>query len=144
MGQSHPPSAAELGRLAERAEPDRIAGARLTLSILEPRSDVCRGQVHVDQVDWENARAELRIWLAPQSRGKGLARSALSAAAGWLLHSCGLERAQILSEPANQQMIAAAQAAGFTREGVLHGYARGRAGRVDAVVLSLLRADLRS
>jgi RimJ/RimL family protein N-acetyltransferase len=144
MGQSRPPSAAELGRFAERAEPDRIAGARLTLSVLERGSDVCRGQVHVEQVDWDGARAELRIWLAPQSRGKGLARSALSLAGGWLLRSCGLERVQILADPENEAVIAAAESAGFVREGVLHGYARGRGARVDAVVLSLLPGDLRS
>ena len=140
MGQSRPPSAAELGRLAERAEADRTAGARLTLTVLEPASDVCRGQLHVDQVDWDGARAELRIWLAPQSRGKGLATSALRLAGGWLLRSCGLERVQILADPENQPMIAAAESAGFVREGVLRGYARGPTGRIDAVVLSLLPA----
>src|SRR5436305_1982154 len=75
-----------------------------------------------------------------RARGEGLATSALRLAGGWLLRSCGLERVQILADPENQPMIAAAESAGFVREGVLRGYARGPTGRIDAVVLSLLPA----
>src|SRR5260221_9578388 len=74
MGEPRPPSGAELGRLAERAAADRAAGRGMTLTIVGPGSEECVGQVNVHQVDWDNARAELGIWVAPQERDRGLAR----------------------------------------------------------------------
>ncbi len=62
LGLVRPPSGAELGRREERAATERAAGALLTLTILEPGSDVCRGQIDVHAVDWDHLRAELGIW----------------------------------------------------------------------------------
>jgi RimJ/RimL family protein N-acetyltransferase len=142
MGEERPPSGAELGRRAERAEADRVIGQGLTLTILEQGEDTCRGQLHVDHVDWDNSRAELGIWVAPARRGHGLARRALALTATWLLRECGFERVQVLVEPGNERMIAAARAAGFKFEGVLRGYLRERGARTDAAALSLVRRDL--
>ena len=69
--------------------------------------------------------------------------AAVTRAARWLLGPCGLERVAVLTETDNEPMIRAALAAGFSREGVLRGHTRERGRRVDAVVLSLLPADLR-
>jgi RimJ/RimL family protein N-acetyltransferase len=142
MGEERPPSGAELGRLSERAAEDRAAGRGVTLTVLVPGSDVCQGQINVHHVDLLNARAELGIWLAPQARGRGLARGALQLAAEWLLREAAFERIQILTEPDNERMLRAAQAAGFQREGLLRGYLRERGARVDVVVLSLVLGDL--
>jgi RimJ/RimL family protein N-acetyltransferase len=144
MVEERPPSAAELGRRAERAEADRAAGTNLTLTIVEPGDDTCRGQIYVHQVDWDNARAELAVWVSPQRRGRRLARRGLALAAEWLLRECGLERVQVLTEPDNESMIRAAKGAGFSNEGLLRGYMRDRGERIDAAVLSLVRGDLRS
>jgi RimJ/RimL family protein N-acetyltransferase len=144
LGEDRPPSGAQLGRRAERELAERADGTHATLTILEPGSDVCRGQVDVHRIDWENARAELGIWLAPQVRGRGLGARALKLAAVWLLTDCGLERLQVLTEPDNEPMIRAAQAAGFSREGVLRGYERERGHRVDMAIMSLLPSDLRT
>src|SRR5438105_10086864 len=65
MGEERPPSGAELGRLAERATADRAGGRGVTLTISRPGSDVCGGQLNVHHADWENARVELGLWLAP-------------------------------------------------------------------------------
>lgn len=142
LGEERPPSGAELGRRAERELADRAAGTHATLTILEPGSDVCLGQVDVHELDRDNGRAGLRIWLAPQVRGRGLGRRALRLAAVWLLRDCGLERVQLLTEPGNRPMIHAAQAAGLTFEGVLRGYTLERGERVDVAVMSLLPSDL--
>jgi RimJ/RimL family protein N-acetyltransferase len=142
FGEERPPSGAELGRLAERAEGDRVAGRGLTLTITEPGDDTCRGQINVHHVDWENARAELGLWVAPTRRGSGLGRRALVLVAGWLLRDRGFQRVQIMTEPDNERMIAAAGAAGFNFEGVLRGYTRERGARIDNAVLSLVRGDL--
>ena len=137
-GDDRPPSGAELGRLAEREAADREIGERATLTILEPGSDTCRGQIRVHPVDWDQSRAEVGIWLAPQVRGRGLGRRALRLAGGWLLGPCGLARIELLTEPGNAPMIRAAGAAGFAREGILREYLRKRGKGVDVVIMSLI------
>jgi RimJ/RimL family protein N-acetyltransferase len=142
MGEERPPSGAELGRREERAATERAVGTQLRLTILEPGSDVCRGQVQVHEVDWDNQRAELAIWLAPQVRGRGLAGPALRLAAAWVLGSTELERLQIMSAPDDEPTIRAARGAGFAHEGVLRGYWRVGDRRADVVVLSVLAGEL--
>lgn len=142
MGEERPPSGAELGRREEQAAAERAAGMHLTLTVLEPGSDICRGQIYVHDLDWDHGRAELGMWLAPQVRGHGLAGRALRLAGRWLLEECGLERVQIVTEPDNEPMIHAARAAGFRYEGMLRRYRREGSGRVDVAMMSLLPSDL--
>jgi RimJ/RimL family protein N-acetyltransferase len=93
--------------------------------------------------DWENGRAEIGIWVAPQIRGQGMARRSLRLATRWLFEACRLERIAMLAEPDNEPMLRSARAAGFVDEGVLREYARERGKRVDMAVLSLIPEDLR-
>jgi ribosomal-protein-alanine N-acetyltransferase len=143
LGEERPPSGAQLGSRFERAAVDRAAGVRAALAVLEPGSDRCRGDLLVYQFDWNHLRAELGLWLAPQVRGRGYATHALRLAADWLFSACGLERLQVLTHPDNEAMLAAAQSAGFVREGMLRQYERGPRGRVDLTILSLLTQDLK-
>lgn len=141
-GEDRPPSGAELGRLAEREWADRNAGERAALTILEPGSDTCRGQIRVQPVDWDQSRAEIGIWLAPQARGRGLGRGALRLAGGWLIGPCRLARVEFVVEPDNAAVIRAAKAAGFVREGILREYVRKRGKGVDVAIMSLIPEDL--
>ncbi len=141
-GEDRPPSGAELGRAAEREAADRAIGERATLTILQAGTDTCRGQIRVHPVDWDQSRAEVGIWLAPQVRGRGIGRGALRLAGSWLLGSAGLARLELLAEPDNAPMIRAAQAAGFVREGVLREYLRKRGQGVDVVIMSLIPGDI--
>jgi RimJ/RimL family protein N-acetyltransferase len=141
MGEARPPSGAELGRRAERAEADRLSGSAVTMTIADG-DDICCGQVYVFGVDWDNLRAELGIWVSPGRRGSRLAPGALRLVGEWLLRDCGLERVQILTEPDNEAMLRAARRAGFSHEGVLRGYVRANDRRIDAATLSLVRRDL--
>lgn len=153
MGTPRPPSAAELGRRAERAEHDRVSGRAISLTIVEPPEDTCVGQIDVHRLDWENRRAELGIWVSAGRRGRGLARRGLALAGPWLLRETGLERLELLTQPDNERLQRSARAAGFQFEGILRGYyrafeglprrlIRGRDARVDMAVLSLVRRDL--
>ena len=142
LGREQPPSGAELGSRAEQATDARATGTETVLTILEPGSDACRGQVYFKRFDWEHMRAEVGIWLAPQVRGRGYASASLKLASGWLFDACKLERVQLLTHPDNEPMIAAARDAGFVHEGVLRGYERARGRRVDLVSMSLLPSDL--
>lgn len=142
LGEDKPPSGAELGRRQERADADRAHGTRVTFTVVEPPADVCRGQVNVHHTDWDNQRAELGLWLAPQVRGRGWAPAALALACQWLFSACGFERLQLVTEPDNEPMIRAARRAGFVAEGTLRGYLVERGKRIDVVILSLLAGDL--
>jgi [ribosomal protein S5]-alanine N-acetyltransferase len=141
-GEDRPPSGAELGNRAEREPAARAAGEQATFSIVEPGADTCQGQVRVGGVDWDNARAQLAIWLAPQARGRGLGRRALRLVGGWVLGTCSMARLELLAQPDNAALIGAAAAAGFIREGLMRGYERKRGTRVDVVIMSLIPADL--
>lgn len=142
IGEDRPPSGAELGRAAEREALERAAGERATLTIVEPGSDTCRGQIRVHPVDWDQSRAEVGIWLVPQVRGRGLGGRALRLAGEWLIGPCRVARVELFIEPDNAQMIRAAQDAGFSREGVLREYLRRRGKGVDMTVMSLIPAEV--
>lgn len=141
LGEERPPSGAQLGRRAELAETERRAGVALTFAVVG-QDDVCRGEVRVHSLDWQNLRAELSIWIAAGHRGRGLGRGALALAGRWLLGEACLERVGLMSAPADSALIGAAQAAGFHREGLLRGYVIENDERVDRVALSLVPRDL--
>ena len=142
LGHLRPPSGAELGRRSDGEAAERRAGLGVRLTIVAPGADACLGQLDVHRVDWEHGRAELGIWVAPGARGRGLAGGALRLAGRWLCEVCGLERLELLTEPDNEPMIAAATAAGFVPEGILRAYARERGRRLDLAIMSLLPSDL--
>jgi RimJ/RimL family protein N-acetyltransferase len=142
--EERPPSGAALGRRAESDYADRAAGSRATLTVCADGSDVCVGQITVHHIDWEHARGELSMWIAPGWRGRGIGATALRLASTWLLQRCGLERLQLLVEPDNVAMLRAAAHVGFVNEGILHSHLRQGGVRVDVVVVSVLRSDLGS
>lgn len=146
LGSERPPSGAELGRRVEGEAGARAAGAGAWLTIIDgtstSTSDICRGQVEVSDVDWDHLRAAVSIWVAPADRGRGLGAGALALAGRWLLEVCGMMRVELLAQPDNRALARAAGNAGFVAEGVLRGYRRRGGRRIDAAVLSLIRADL--
>src|SRR5437660_6072926 len=56
LGMERPPSGAQLGSRMEEAPARLSTGAGLTLTILEGESDDCRGQIDVQDVDWDHRR----------------------------------------------------------------------------------------
>jgi RimJ/RimL family protein N-acetyltransferase len=142
LGLARPPSGAELGRRVEGGPSDRALGTALWLTIVQAGADDCIGQLDVHDVDWDHSRAELGIWTAPAHRCRGVSAEALRLAGGWLLSECGLARVQLVTDPDNLAMVAAARRAGFAEEGVLRGYLRERGQRVDVTMLSLVAGDL--
>jgi RimJ/RimL family protein N-acetyltransferase len=138
LGLVRPPS----GGRVEGGPSDRATGTALWLTIVQAGGDECIGQLDVHDVDWGHSRAELGIWTAPAQRGRGVAADALRLIGRWLISECGLARVQIVTDPDNVAMVAAARRAGFSEEGVLRGYLRERGQRVDVTMLSLVADDL--
>ncbi len=91
LGERRPPSGAALGSRAEGAAEELEAGRAVVFTILEAGGDVCLGEVRVDEVDWQDGRARLAVWVAPAFRGRGYAGRSARLARGWLSQSCGLE-----------------------------------------------------
>jgi RimJ/RimL family protein N-acetyltransferase len=145
LGLVRPPSGAELGRRVEASAAERAAGTELWLTILDATGgDECRGQLDVGDVEAEQRRATLTIWIAPRDRGRRLGSAALALAGHWLITDCGLERVELQTDPGNRALHRAAMTAGFVSEGVLRGYVLGRDGRRrDVEVLSLIGSSRR-
>jgi RimJ/RimL family protein N-acetyltransferase len=61
------------------------------LTIVEPGTNDCRGRVEVDEFDWERGSARLRVWVAPQLRGRGAEQRAAELTAEWLRASMGID-----------------------------------------------------
>ena len=147
LGEARPPSGADLGRASEEAAQKLEAGVRAQLTITEAASDVCIGVVTISEIDWEHARGEIQVWVAPALRGRGYARAALRLAAAWAFETWGIARLTALVEPDNVMMHRAAAAAGFRHEGTFNSYRPARRGRrdgrrIDLDVLALIPTDL--
>ncbi len=91
MGLAKPPSGAELGSEVENAERERRSGNSVKLTMVEPGANDCRGRVEIDQIDWEHGSARLRVWAAPQVRGRDYEQRAAELASAWLRSDAGLE-----------------------------------------------------
>ena len=90
LGLQKPPTAAQLGSEVENAEARRLAGTTIKLTIVEPGGNDCLGRVEVDDLDWGRGSASVRVWVAPQLRGRGYEQRAAELAGEWLRVAVGL------------------------------------------------------
>jgi RimJ/RimL family protein N-acetyltransferase len=85
--------------------------------------------------------AHVGYWTAPAVRGRGLTSDALRTLTGWFLRDRGAVRVELVVEPANIGSIRVAEAAGFTREGLLRQRWVIRGRRADVAMYSMLASD---
>lgn len=95
LGLPRPPTGAQLGSQVDEAQDVRLAGTGVRLTIVEPGSNDCRGRVEVDGIDWERGSATVRVWVAPQLRGRGYERRAAELAGVWLRERVGLHELSV-------------------------------------------------
>ena len=70
----------------------------------------------------EETAASTGYWIARDARGRGIATEALRLVSGWVLTELGVERLELVTEPANLASQRVAEKAGFQREGLLRRY----------------------
>lgn len=85
--------------------------------------------------------AHVGYWTVPAVRGRGLASDALRTLTGWFLHEVGTARVELVVEPTNVGSVRVAEAAGFTREGLLRQRFVLRGRRADVAMYSMLPSD---
>jgi [ribosomal protein S5]-alanine N-acetyltransferase len=123
----------------DRQQEARDAGRRLMLAIAEGERLV--GTIEVDLANAGMGRGELGYWVMADSRNRGVARRAIRALAAYAFAELNLARVEMLIEPHNPASCRAAEAAGFTREGLLRSFLEFEDQRHDLVMYSLLPGD---
>jgi RimJ/RimL family protein N-acetyltransferase len=116
-------------------------GRELALAIVDGE-DRLLGALGISNFDWDDMKAEIGYWMAPEARHRGIGARATRMLAEWALTSLGLERLELLAHPENEGSQRLAERAGFTREGTLRRYRRRHGVREDLVMFSLLAEDL--
>jgi len=81
-------------------------------------------------------------WTVPSARARGIATHAVRLASTWALRDAGRARVEAWVEPGNAASLRVLARAGFTREGVLRNFLQIGGQRSDAVVCSLIAADV--
>jgi RimJ/RimL family protein N-acetyltransferase len=110
---------------------------------------VLRGEERLGFVSWRKQQTAMTsycwnigVGILPEVRGLGYGTEAQRILAEYLFAHTQVNRVEAMTEVTNTAEQWALQKAGFTREGVLRGYAF-RDGRWrDAVVFSVLRSDI--
>jgi RimJ/RimL family protein N-acetyltransferase len=105
IGMAKPPTGAQLGREVEQELEERLAGRSVKLTIVEPSANDCRGRVDIDTFDWERRTASMRIWAAPQVRGRGYEQRAAELASRWLFDNVALESVVVTVDGADTHTL---------------------------------------
>jgi RimJ/RimL family protein N-acetyltransferase len=127
-----------------RVESDRQRreGLGIHFLVFDAAGSELLGSIGMHELDWEERRASIGYWTAAAARQRGVATRGVRELSRWALAELGLARVQIFADVVNERSQKVAERAGFTREGVLRSFSELDGRRYDAVVFSLLPADL--
>jgi RimJ/RimL family protein N-acetyltransferase len=120
---------------------DLASGRELALAVVDT-DDRLLGALGISNFDWTDLKAEIGYWMAADVRRRGIGARATRLLAVWALTTLGLERLELLANPANEASQRLAERAGFSREGTLRLYRRRHGVREDLVMFSLLAEDV--
>jgi RimJ/RimL family protein N-acetyltransferase len=94
-------------------------GTGLPLAVTDVGTGAVVGAVHLHLRGRELGGGEIGYWTAPHARGRGVASRAARLLSDWAFRELGLARVGVLVAVGNAASQAAAEKAGFEREGVL-------------------------
>jgi ribosomal-protein-alanine N-acetyltransferase len=125
---------------AERAG----AGMGIEAVIADEDSGAYLGSIGIRRAARDEGRWNVGYLVSPSARGGGVALRALQALSAWAFAELGALRLELVVEPDNAPSRRVAEKAGFHREGLLRSYLEIRGERRDALMYSLLPADVDS
>jgi len=92
--------------------------------------------------DVDQGRASLGYWVVPSQRRRGAARAALAALTRWASGPpLAIPRLELYVEPWNEASVRTAEAAGYTREGLLRQWQEVEGARRDMYIYSAVGGD---
>ncbi len=124
------------GQAAELAE-----GAAAPFAVTDRTTGDLLGSAGLVGIDWEQDVGEVGYWVAAHARRLGVATRAVRLVSRWAFDALGIERMELMTDPANVASQGVAERAGYTREGLLRAYRVYRGARADLVMFSLLPGD---
>ena len=121
---------------------DRLAqGAGYSFAIADAATDEAVGQIGLWTREIGAGRAWTGYWVGPRFRRRGYLTAALGTLTGWALGRREVERLQLVVEPWNEGSWRAAEACGYTREGLLRGWQRVGDRRRDMYLYAISPAE---
>ncbi|WP_199583083.1 GNAT family protein [Blastococcus sp. TF02-9] len=117
----------------------REDGVGFSFAIAEAATDRAVGQVGLWLAELPAGRASAGYLVAPASRGRGYARSALLTVTTFAWTVPGLHRVQLYVEPSNEASVRTARGAGYEPEGLLRSYLEIGGRRRDMLVFGAVR-----
>ncbi len=105
-----------------RAPPGETGG-EYTFVILERGGEVLLGGCGLNQLDWQNRRANLGYWIRRSSWGRGVAAGAARLVAEFGFRELQLDRIEIIAATENIASQRVAEKIGSAREGIARGAA---------------------
>lgn len=131
--------ARDVGAYIRRQRGRAVNGQGFQFVVVDNSSGSPVGQVGLTFVESSHERASVGYWIAPQRRQRGFATAALRTITRWALRDTEIQRLELYVEPWNEGSWRAAEAAGFTREGLLRRWEHVGPERRDMYMYSLLR-----
>jgi len=118
------------------------AGTDLPTLIVDPVDARLLGAVGLHNIDPESGRCSAGYWVAAAERGRGVAQRALRLLCEYAVRELRVHRVELWIEPENVASLRVAEAAGFTREGLLRSFMSIAGERRDMLMYSLLPTEL--
>ena len=118
------------------------ADGEYSFAIIERASGRFVGATGINQLEKAALRANLGYWLRTSANGRGYATRATKLVARWAFESQGLERIEIVAATGNLASQRVAERVGATREAIARNRLRVHGVQHDAVVFSLIPADV--
>jgi RimJ/RimL family protein N-acetyltransferase len=101
-----------------RDAPERArAGRGVELAICALDADAFLGSLSLHSFACKHQRCELGFWIAPQARGRGLARAAIASALSWAFDDLAIARMEMTTIHDNAATRVIARRSGFREEG---------------------------
>jgi RimJ/RimL family protein N-acetyltransferase len=144
VGVDEDPTAGSVRARIASSEDRRRAGEILELALADPGSDTFLGSLWLHEFSPRHRRVEVGFWVAPEARGRGIVRSAVTLTLDWLFAERGIERVEITTTTDNEPVQALTASLGFTREGLMRRRNLERGRRVDLLLFGLLREEWRA